>query len=216
LKSCSGDPYFKQVNSNILILDFDKNDDFDTLIISKEYLFLHVADYPNKGPMAWDATQYFFLQKSSKLFRLEPVKDISNGFLEVTPLNDSIICFYSQLSTRIFGDFWLIRKGNSNELFYNPGKISNNREYELKYENGRLIKVGNATVNIDSLKLTGLKDKLYRLDNDSLILVDKYENLDLGNKFSLNYNFGNLQDGFYYFSYPGRKIDYILNLKAIK
>lgn len=217
LLSCENDiPHLEKIDENYLTEHFNKKDAIDTLINKKEYKFYYVADYPDGKYFGWDATHFYFFQTQKDLFRLEPASRISNGDLEIKLENDSTLVIYSQLINRIYGDFWLIKNKDSLNLFYDPGTFSNTVEHDLKYENGKLKQIANINVDLDSAKLKMLKNNLYYLKNGSIELVDSYDKINLGTLESSDNDFGELKDGVYYFSYPGRKIDYYINLNDYK
>ncbi|HVX27040.1 MAG TPA: hypothetical protein VHB70_11905 [Parafilimonas sp.] len=191
-------PHFEQVSSDYLTTRKNfKKGKIDTLIRTKNYEFYYAEGAVN---------DLYFLKKNKKLFVLEPATEMWNEFKNVQIINDSTLFFYTQGSTLApFGDCWLIKNGSNISIKLDPEKILNSTEYDLIYNNGRLIKIGSLHVNIDSLYLKKLRNKIYRLKDDSLIEVSdfpKTKKIDL-----LKFN-----DGVYYFSYPGRYISDTLYL----
>lgn len=121
------------------------NGDFiDTIISTKNYEFYYLANMHH-----WEGDHYYYLKRDSKLFRLEPIEEIDNGFKRFQVLDDSTLIFYTQFYDRPFGDFWIIKKGTNTDLRLDPGRISNTARYNLEYKNGNLIAVGDNEVTLD-------------------------------------------------------------------
>lgn len=198
-------PHFVQVSSDYLTKEFDfsNKDIIDTLIRTKQYEFYYAAYL-----FGWDADNYYFLKKGNKLYQLEPDDEIGNGFKELQVINDSTLVFYTQFWNRVFGDFWVIKAGKSIDIKIDPGIISNTTVNDLVYNNGRLQAIGNIHVNIDSAGLKKLSNKLYELKNDSLREVCDFADLKT--------DIPKLNDGVYYFSYPGRHLSDTLHLNRLK
>ena len=194
-------PYFDEVSMNQLSDNLDTADgDFvDTIIRTQNYEFYYVANMHH-----WEGDHYYYLKKGDRLFRLEPVDEIDNGFKRFQVLNDSTLIFYTQFYDRPFGDFWIIKTGKDTDLRLDSGRISNTERYNLKYREGKLIAVGNNEVNLDSVSYKQLRNTLYRLENGKLLAVSKFENLKV--------DIDSLDDGTYYFSHPGRHISDTLTL----
>jgi len=216
LTSCNSEPHFEKVDNNYLDIQFEENDVIYTLIKTNNYSFYHILDYPKSdGPFSWDCSHFYFLKTKNSVYRLEPVTDIGNGMTTLKVINDSTLVFYTQQNMRIYGDFWIEKQNEKVQTYYNPGLIKNSN-IDLEYKNGTLIRIGKQSVEIDSAKLKSMKNTLYRLENNQLRIIGEYDTLYLGDDNPILYNFENLENGIYYFSYPGRKIDYTLNLKKIK
>lgn len=214
--SCKREPHFEKVDNNQLETQFDKNDVTYTLIETNDYSFYHILDYPDSdGPFSWDCTHLYYLKTKNGVFKLEPATDIGNGMTALQAINDSTLVFYTQQNMRIYGDFWIEKQNEKIQTYYDPLLIQNSK-IDLEYKNGSLIRIGKMSVKIDSLKLKSKNKTLYKLEKNQLNIVGRYDTLDLGNDNPILYNFENLENGIYYFSYPGRKIDYTLNLKNIK
>lgn len=193
-------PHFVNVDNNYLKkFDFSK-DYIDTLVTTKNYDLYYIGKTHE-----WDTDHYYFLKNKAGLAMLEPSNEITNGFTALELVNDSTLVFYTQFYDRIFGDSWVIKKGKSVDVKLDPGTISNTTTNDLVYHKGKLKQIGDIKVDIDSLRMKNLKNKLFRLSNNELKEVGDYKNL--------KGDIVNLPDGVYYFSYPGRHISDTLHLK---
>ena len=209
-------PHFEKVDNLEFETKFDTNDVFYTLVKTHDYTFYHIEDYPDpKGAFSWDCSHLYYLKTKNNLYKLEPKTDIGNGLTNFEAINDSILAFYTQQYMYIFGDFWFEKNNENIQIYYDPGLIEN-APIDIEYKNGSLIRVGKHSTKIDSTMIKTRKNLLLKLENNQLKIIGNFDTLNLVNDNPISYNYDNLENGIYYFSYPGRKIDYYLNLKKIK
>ena len=203
-------PHFEKVDPNYFARFNPEEGDFiDTLIRNEKFEFYHYSD-----AYAWEGSSYYLMKKNNEIFILEPSSDIGNGFTELKVINDSTLVFYEQFGLRPFGDFWIVKKDdsqNGSHLYTDPGYVSNTERYDLKYEDGKLIAIGNIEVNLDSSLIKTYKEKLYKLNINKLKEISNYKHL-IYKSTDLN-DMAGLDPGIYYFSYPGRHITDTLILK---
>lgn len=191
-------PNFEEVPNSYLEQAFNPGKDvLKTVVKTPEFEFIYFG-----SAHGWDTDHLYFLKKKDKLFRLEPSVKIENGFKRFEIVGDSILLFYEQFENGVFGDFWMEKSGNTYKTVSDhPAVVTESSVFN--YKNGRLKRFESRSIDIDSVYLKTLKNTLYRLESGKLVEVIEYQNLD---KEIRGYKDLNLQDGLYYFSYPGRHI----------
>jgi hypothetical protein len=190
--SCSRDPKLRLAEISVI----NKDCTIDSLKTTNGSL---ISVNP---PSVFSNTIYYYNTKN-KLYFIDQGKQFNGDRLRFKLVTDSLLFFYSDNFDQGFGNFWLIK--NKNGLDYKFDNIVNDSlcQWSVRYSHGRLIEIGQTKCNIDSVYMKSLHDKIYLIEKDSLIEYANYRHFQFHRLF---------KEGVYYFSYPGRKIDFIINL----
>jgi len=192
--SCTRTPSLKEINSNSI----DKNSFIDTSIIDENKVLLSI-----NPPVPW-TNRYYCVKYNEKIFLIDPGLKRGYGTYDLKIIKNKIY-FYSENRERGFGAFWMIKEGDKIDFKYDLIKNDSLNHWSVKYKNGKLIEIGHNELIIDSAYIKSKLNKIYKVVNSNLIEYSDYS----------KYSMKEFEDGIYYFAYPGRKIDKIIDLEKI-
>jgi hypothetical protein len=161
--------------------------------------------YFRANPPSVYSNSIFYYKTDKNLYRIEKGEKGFNSYMFET-IGDSLIVFYLENQEREFGDFWFVKKKDSINYLADNMTNDSNHKWSVFYSNGKLIRIDNQKVEIDSIYVKSHKNNIYRIESNQLKFYSSFEKYDI-KKF---------ENGLYYFAYPGRKIEYVLKFDKYK
>lgn len=141
--------------------------------------------------------------------RSDQLYNIHSAGYRVSWFGDSLLAFYKLRPEESLGMRWEIVKGDTISFYYDSWNDST-FDRGVHYQNGRLVRIGEVDMNLDSIEVNQLKENIYRLEEGKLKVYKSYHDLEQ------DFDRLDTQSGVYYYSFPGGKVDHWIDLRKIE